>query len=126
MYSLPIESINVIERQTQLAFLLPPEPPIEEDMLVPGEFKYIKSSHSRDMLQNAYKAITQTETWDFVKKDIDSFMCSTNPEIWIITKKMVDLGYDAHSGFSFGWTMRQMQFIAKNGEKEFKKITRTW
>ena len=119
MYSLPIESINIIERQTQLAFLLPPEPPIEEDMIVPGEFKYIKSSHSRDMLQNAYKAITQTETWDFVKKDIDSFMCSTNPE-------MGELGYDAHSGFSFGWTMRQMQFIAKNGEKEFKKITRTW
>ena len=72
--SLPIESINVTEHQGQIAILLPPEPPIEEDIFVPGEFKYIKSSHSRDMLQNAYKAITQTETWDFVKKDIDSFM----------------------------------------------------
>ena len=124
--SLPIESTNVTEHQGQIAILLPPEPPIEEDRFVPGEFKYIKSSHSRDMLQNAYKAITQTETWDFVKKDIDSFMCSSSPEIWIITKKMGELGYDAHSGFSFGWTMRQMQFIAKNGEQEFKKFTKTW
>jgi len=106
--------------------LLPPRPPptICEEPLVPGEFKYIKSPHSREMLQNAYKAISETETWGFVKKDIDSFMCSDSPEVWIITKKMVELGYDSHSGFSFGWTMRQIQFIAKNGEEEFKNFTR--
>jgi len=106
--------------------LLPPSPPPIEEPLVPGEFKYIKSPHSREMLQNAYNAISQTETWEFVKKDIDNFMCSDSPEVWIITKKMEELGYDGHSGFSFGWTMRQMQLIAKKGENEFKILSREW
>lgn len=123
-----ITIMTTTHTDSSITMFLPPRPPpiIYEEHLVPGEFKYINSPHSREMLQNAYNAITQTETWGFIKKDIDSFMCSDSPEVWIITKKMVELGYDAHSGFSFGWTMRQMQFIAKNGEKEFKNLTREW
>jgi len=43
-------------------------------------------------------------------------MLSTNPEICMIYKKMEELGYIGHSAFTFGWTMRQMQYIAKYGE----------
>ena len=32
---------------------------------------------------------------------------------------MIELGYDGHTGFTFGWTMRQIQSIAKQGEKKF-------
>ena len=35
---------------------------------------------------------------------------------------MEDLGYDGHSGSSFGITMRNMRFIALNGLEEHKKI----
>ena len=35
---------------------------------------------------------------------------------------MADLGYDGHSGSSFGITMRNMQFIALHGLEEHKKI----
>jgi hypothetical protein len=35
---------------------------------------------------------------------------------------MEDLGYDGHSGSSFGLTMRHMQFIALHGLEEHKKI----
>ena len=60
--------------------------------------------------------------WDYMKKDRESFMFSSDKEIEIISKKMVDLGYDGHSGSSFGITMRNMQFIALNGLEEHKKI----
>jgi hypothetical protein len=120
--------MTTINTESSTNIILPPRPPptICEEQFVPGEFKYINCSHSREMLQNAYNAISQTENWSFVKKNINNFMCSDAPEVWIITKKMVELGYDSHSGFSFGWTMRQMQFVAKNGEKEFKNFTREW
>jgi len=101
--------------------IMPPEPPVENNF-VSGEFKYIKDRNSREMLQNAYQAINQTETWNFVKKDIESFSFSNTTEINRISDKMTELGYYGHSGFSFGWTMRQMQFIAKNGEEVFKII----
>ena len=84
-----------------------------------GEFKYISNYHERVMLTNAWQAITLTETWDFVKQDIDSFMFSSEPHISIISKKMEELGYNGHSGSSFGWVMRNMQYIAKHGETKF-------
>ena len=84
-----------------------------------GEFKYISSYNDRVMMTNAWQAITLTETWDFVKQDIDSFMFSLEPQISIISKKMEELGYNGHSGSSFGWVMRNMQYIAQHGEAKF-------
>jgi hypothetical protein len=74
------------------------------------------------MFENAYQAISLTEMWDYMKKDRESFMFSSDKEIEIISKKMEDLGYDGHSGSSFGLTMRHMQFIALHGLEEHKKI----
>lgn len=87
-----------------------------------GKMDYIESEHSRTMLENAWKAINLTETWDFVSQPIESFMWSNDKRICIITEKMEKLGYNGHSGFSFGWTMRNMQYLAQNGEEEFKKL----
>ena len=86
-----------------------------------GEFKYISSYNDRVMMTNAWQAITLTETWDFVKQDIDSFMFSLEPQISIISKKMEELGYNGHSGSSFGWVMRNMQYIAQHGEAKFRE-----
>jgi len=86
-----------------------------------GKMDYIHDEQSRKMLENAWQAINLTETWDFVAQPIESFMWSQNPEIDIISQKMSELGYHGHSGCSFGWTMRQMQFLAEKGEDEFKK-----
>jgi hypothetical protein len=120
-----IEFVSQSDYTTFSELIMPPEPPVENNY-VPGEFKYINSKHSRNMLQNAYQAINQTETWNFVKKDIESFSFSNTPEINRISDKMTELGYYGHSGVSFGWTMRQMQFIAKNGEEAFKIIAEKW
>jgi hypothetical protein len=101
--------------------LLPPSPPNEEENLVPGKFDYIKDDWTRDMLINAWQAINITETWDFVKQEIESFMFSNDPRVKIIYDKIEELGYTGHSGASFGFTMRTMQYIATHGAKKFKE-----
>ena len=99
--------------------LLPPAPPTEEDNIIPGRFEYVNDSWQRDMLINAWQAITVTENWDFVKQPIHSFMWSDDPRVKIIGNKMEELGYTGHSGASFGFTMRTMQYIATHGEKKY-------
>jgi hypothetical protein len=109
--------------QSQNLLPLPTPPPIPEREVtfVPGKFEYIKpsSAHYKTMLVNAFQAVSQTESWDFMKKDCESFMFSQDPSVLIISKKMIELGYNGHSGCSFGCIMRDMQYIAKHGEKQF-------
>jgi hypothetical protein len=42
-------------------------------------------------------------------------MFSSAPEVSRISAKIAELGYHGHSGASFGFTMRAMEYIAKNG-----------
>ena len=114
--------------------VLPPSPPINEtfiinpsnieseqneDIFIFGQFLYVDDANDKEMLQNAWTAITQLDLWYYMRRETDSFMLSRDPEINIITDKMAELGYDGHSGSSFGWTMRQMQHIAQHGEDDF-------
>ena len=115
------QNLPVVPQETEGAYSqIPPLPPTNK--FVPGKFQYIESTHEREMLANAFQAISLTESWDFVKKDIESFMWSNDPTIWVISNKMSDLGYNGHSGFSFGHTMRVMQHIAKYGEESYMKL----
>jgi hypothetical protein len=85
-----------------------------------AEFNVISDEHSRFMLKNAHQAIASTDYWDYMRTfNEQSFMFSNNPAVSAIIKKMSELGYDGHSGASFGWTMRQMEFLAKNGKQAF-------
>ena len=90
-------------------------------MIEQSIFNYT-DDHSRVMLENAYQAISLTEMWDYIKKDTESFMLCNDKELKVISDKMIELGYDGHTGASFGITMRNMQFIALNGLGEHKKI----
>jgi hypothetical protein len=137
------QSLNTNNMDNSLYDLRPPSPPEEfntnsiespptttqttssptviSEGFQPGQFLYIEREATREMLQNAWLAIQQTETADFVRQDTESFQWSGDQRIWIIIAKMAELGYDLHSGCSFGWTMRQMQFIYRYGENEFRK-----
>lgn len=85
-----------------------------------AEFNTISDEHSRFMLKNAHQAITLTEYWGYMKTFSEqSFMFSDSPAVSTIMSKMSALGYDGHSGCSFAWTMRQMEFLAKNGKQAF-------
>ena len=90
------------------------------DKIGDGKMEYIKNINTREMCIDAWQAITLTNNWDFVSQDIESFMWSSDPRIDEITEKMDKL--NDHSGSSFGCTMRYMQFLSQNGEKEFKKL----
>ena len=74
------------------------------------------------MLINAWNAITELDLWNYMRNEQYSYMLSNDKEIYIISRKMEELGYNGHSGFSFGWTMRQMQYIAQFGEKKYAEI----
>jgi hypothetical protein len=89
-----------------------------------GKFEYIVDENDHEMLTNAWQAITQTNSWIFMAEEIESFMFSNHPKIYEISRKMEELGYSGHSGCSFGYTMRNMQYLAQKGEEQFKKLFR--
>jgi hypothetical protein len=93
-----------------------------KDKIGNGKMEYIKNPNTREMYTNAWSAITFSNNWDFVSQDIESFMWSNDPRIDTISKKMIEFGYNGHSGTSFGSTMRNMQYLVQNGEDEFKKL----
>jgi hypothetical protein len=88
--------------------------------LIPGQFNYV-DENERDMFANAWQAITLTETWDFIKNFQGSFMMCSDENIYRISAKMSELGYDGHSGCSFGFTMQTMKYLAINGEEKFRE-----
>ena len=109
--------------------LVPPEPPTTEaefivnDDFVKGQFDYIKSNSEKQMLQTAYQAINILELWDYMKQNPgpNGFTFSHDIRVRKIYNKIEELGYHGHSGCSFGCVLRDMQIIAKDGEKEFRK-----
>lgn len=124
---------------------LPPLPPSQEELSVvtdnetistvpirirgldantiPGKFNYINDANTRKMLSTAYQAINILELWQLITENPGEygFMFSDDQRVYQIYNKIEELGYTGHSGFSFAFSMRQIQFIAINGEKEFKK-----
>lgn len=70
------------------------------------------------MLSNMHTAITDANAWEWLRNfNGESFMFSNDPEILLITGKLA--GANNHSGFSFGWTMRQLEGLAKMGPEAF-------
>ena len=87
---------------------------------VPGKFEYVKNKNVREMFSSAWQAISAAEGWYFMAQPIASFMWSTDPQLDNINTRIRNL-YDGHSGYTYGFTMRQMQLIARYGEMEYKK-----
>lgn len=66
------------------------------------------------MLADAHQAITKAGLWNYFALPTtpgkDGFMFSTDKELVLLNKF---LKYDGHTGASYGWTMRQMEALAK-------------
>lgn len=112
--SYDIESPDIIE--------LPRAPLSITSLRIDDKFEYIGDELTRIMLINAWQAINQTDALDFIAEDTDNFMFSTDERVLKILEKMEELGYHGHSGCSFGITLRNIQYLIKNGEEEFKKL----
>lgn len=91
-----------------------------------GQFEFIDNDY-HIMYTTAHAAISQLELWDYMKKDTESYMFSDDQEVNRIYAKIEQLGYNGHSGASFGCIMRAMQYIALNGYDKYKEyyISRT-
>ena len=87
-----------------------------------GQFDFIDIS-DRIMFTTAHFAISLLELWDYMKKDPgdEGYMFSNDDEVARISDKILYLGYDGHSGASFGCVMRSMQFIAIHGYDSFRE-----
>lgn len=87
-------------------------------------FEYITDDNERIMLINAYRAITITNMWDFIKmfSDKNGFALSQAPELDVIYNKMEELGYIGHSGVSFAITLRSMQNYILHGEQHHQQL----
>lgn len=85
-----------------------------------GNFDFIKDSNSREMIEDMYNAVMNTSNgYDYIKnfKKADHFMFNNNNILNEIGNK---LKYTGHSGFSHAWTLRQVEFIIKNGFEDYK------
>lgn len=110
--------------------IMPPSPPIVNELSQiietqshsPGNFDYIGERSSREMIHTAYHAVNTLELWQYMKRDTDSYMISNDREFHLIMNKIEKLGFHGHSGCSYAWALRQIQFIAQHGEIAFKKL----
>lgn len=86
------------------------------------DFTFISDDDTRRLVINGYHAVTQLELWDWLKsfEPNEGFMWSSHPNISVVMNKMETIDETVgHSGASFGFTMRHLEYIAKNGMEEY-------
>jgi len=81
----------------------------------PGDFSFLQDNSSRRYASDTYTAVTKAEAWSLMKEDPGEggFMYSADKRYKDIQDKMEFL--PEHSGSSYGWCMRQAQYIAQHG-----------
>jgi hypothetical protein len=86
-------------------------------MPAPGDFSFVTDKSEREMLTDMYRAISATESWTDMKEDPGEggYMFSRSAQALTtrVMAALVDPG--CHSGASFGFCMRVMQKIARDG-----------
>ncbi len=87
------------------------------------DFDFVKDKQNRAFLISCANAVSRCELWKWFN-DFDSsknFMFSTGQEIDLLR---VELSKDEininHSGASFGFVLRQIEYIAKHGYNMYK------
>jgi len=90
---------------------------------IEGTFDWSRvAGNSLNLIEDAYNAVISTKgAVEFFKSksEDDSFMFTPqNHHIWDeIHSKMKE--YDCHSGYSYAWTLRNIEYIFKNGWDEW-------
>ena len=85
-------------------------------MSVRGQFSSVAGidKYEASLLQDAYDAITVAEAWEYFRTfSEESFMFSRHPVLSQVQAHMKMLA--EHSGSSYGFVMRTMEAIAKDG-----------
>ena len=112
---------------TSLANRMEDPRPIETQPYKPGDFSFVTRQMERAMLQDAYDGISRVENgWSYLSRpDVPSkdtgFMFSRDAIVNRISEEIDKDGKIGHSGASYGWVMRQMECIAKQGWDAYVK-----
>jgi hypothetical protein len=90
-----------------------------------GDFASLNlDEKSVEYLQDAYDAITRLGLWkelsEFTPNKNEGFMFSSSPLLEKIRSEMKLMSN--HSSSTYGWTMREIEFIAKNGWNNYVKL----
>ena len=112
---------------SQLFPMIPPPTPYDEYIMdITGTFDYIKDAHVKKMLINCWQAVLLTNTFYFFKEKPEKtqgYLFSQAPEIKIIISQMKKLpNFVDHTGFTFVWTLRQINYIVIHGEEKYKEL----
>ena len=89
-----------------------------------GDFSFIKDNLSRRAFHNLYIAITETNNWDWLSKfepeTGKGFMFTRHTNL-IAIENALDQSDSAngHSGASWAWALRNMEYIASFGWDDF-------
>lgn len=90
-----------------------------------GDFDFVSNESLKEFLKSAHRAISLCELWDWMRiyepPPNTGFMWRKTPELDRINQQMwKDPVNDYHSGSSYGFIMREMEYIAKNGYENYK------
>ena len=90
-----------------------------------GIFDFVSDEYERVMIETAYMAVHELGlmVWiGSVDPEDGSFLLFAHPNMKLIYTRIATV-YDEHSGSSFVLTMRNIQFIARNGLEAYKVAT---
>tara|TARA_B110000046_G_C12725740_1_gene286477 strand:+ start:94 stop:423 length:330 start_codon:yes stop_codon:yes gene_type:complete len=87
----------------------------------PGNFNFIHDALTREALKNTYHAVDKTNMWSFMKTfeppSDQGFMFTASPELYLISTECENRY--RHSGTTWGFSMRHIEYIAKNGWSQY-------
>ena len=86
-------------------------------MYIRGDFSFITRANEREMLEDGFQAVEKVEAWEDLKTDPGEGGFMYSPAAASINRRITGAMalQDSHSGLSYGWTLRNMQYIAQNG-----------
>jgi hypothetical protein len=86
-----------------------------------GDFSFMKNEPDRAALEDMFQAVSATRSWEALREDPGDggFMFGAPELARTISGALKDP--NVHSGSSYAWCMREMQFIARNGWNTYIK-----
>ena len=90
---------------------------------LPGDFTFIIKDDERYMMDDAYIAITKAGAWEIMKLDPGDggYLYSKTIHPDIVNVKAL-MKYEHHSIWTYGLTMRSMQYISTQGWNAFVNL----
>ena len=115
------------ESNIYLSLDVPPIPPIAPPIIssydypICPDFTFISDTSTRQIIESAYKVVARTNSWQIIRNfHSRSFLFSGDHQIVELMTKIND-EYNGHSGTSLSCTMRNINYIAKNGFNSYRE-----